>query len=102
MSCGEIHKNDVGTPFEITLLHNGAVVNLSGVSSLSLEFLKPNEDSLTVTPSFITNGTDGQLRYVFGSGDLDIVGMWEYQVSYIRSGNMRASAVKTFRVYENI
>lgn len=101
MSCGEIHQYDT-TNFKINLERRGHTIDLSSATSITLIFIKPNKDRLTVTPSFTTDGSDGQLYYSFASNELDIVGIWEYQVKYIKAGKEQWSNVRNFRVYENI
>ena len=107
MSFGSaIHQYDVGTSFEVTVTDDAkpeVAIDLS--TSTVLEFVFEKEDGTTVvrTPVYVTDGTDGKLRYVTVVGDLDQVGSWKLQVHYVlASGVDRRADVSTFRVKENL
>lgn len=101
MPCGEIHLYDNQIPFTINLQSGGSGINIEG-ATLELEFLKPNADSLLVTPSSVYTGSDGIIQYTLTSGDLDTVGIWQYQIYARKHGVERHSNIKTFKVYENL
>lgn len=101
MPCGQIHLYDDGVPFTINLQSGGSGINIEG-AFLQLEFLKPNTDSFVVTPSSVHTGSDGIIQYTFTSGDLDTVGIWQYQVTAQKHGVTRHSNIKTLKVYENL
>lgn len=58
---------------------NGAVIDLSAVSSISMIFKKPNQTTVTQTPALVTDGTDGKMEYTTDNTDLDIPGKWQVQ-----------------------
>ncbi len=76
----EVHLNDVGTKFLVTIQDGGTVVDVSSASALKILFQKPdgttNEEKAA---SLEGAGTDGQIKYVTVSGDMDTVGKWSIQ-----------------------
>ena len=102
MAANEIHKNDVGTIFTITIYDDTSVVDISTATNKQLYFRKPDGTTATVSGTFLTNGSDGKLTYTFGSGELDVDGRWRMQ-AYLTfpSGNWY-SDITTFKVYDNI
>jgi len=77
-TCGDdIHVNDVGTVFEVTLKDCAALVDLSTTSVRQIKFKKPDGTYLTVSANFKTDGSDGIIQYTSQVGDMDQVGNWE-------------------------
>ena len=104
MAVAEVHKNDIGLTFKVTIKdEDDAVKNISSYSTKQLIFKKPDGTILTKTASFLTDGTDGVIYYTTVSGDLDTVGIWRIQ-AYINDGssNYRKSNVGTFNVFDNL
>ena len=100
---GEIHTYDVGDVLLITVKNNNDVVqDLSSVTTKDIKFLKPNKDSFTRTVSFVTDGTDGRIQYAFQGGDLDIRGIWRYQLIFVIGTNIYYSDITSFKVFPNI
>ena len=52
--------------------------DISGFSTLSIVFLKPDGTSVTKTASFKTDGTDGKISYQLLKAELDQAGWWEW------------------------
>lgn len=99
MSCAEIHLNDIGTVFTATILdEDDAVVDISTYTPKQLIFTKPSATKVTQTASFVTDGTDGQIKYTSIAGDLDEEGLWQLQgiVSTFHTN------IVTFKVYRNL
>lgn len=108
MTCSEreVHYNDIGTVFLITV--NDCVsglpvaLDLSVATSLQIIFKSPSGISYTKAASFYTNGSDGKIVYITIDGDLNEVGTWSIQAKItIPTGTFR-SGVGTFKVYENL
>lgn len=102
--AAEIHLNDIGTMFKITILDQDETAkDISSYTTKQFIFRKPSGTLLTKTASFFTNGSDGILYYTSVSGDLDEIGVWKLQVS-INDGvsNYRKTNVGNFRVFENL
>lgn len=98
----EIHKYDIGTAITIQVKDCEGIVDLSSASSIQIKFLKPDKTSLTVDATLVNTGSDGLIRYITSSGDLNVVGMWSYQCIVFMGGNEWRSDVGTFRVFSNI
>lgn len=79
----EFGKGDIGNILILTVLEDDVVKDISNATTKEYFIKRPNEIGVKVTAIFNTNGVDGKLKYVFISGDLDIVGLYEVQVSLI-------------------
>jgi hypothetical protein len=101
MAANEIHVNDIGTVFTITLLDGTSTVGISTATTKNIIFGKPDGTSVIQTGTFTTDGTDGKLYYTSVSGDLDQCGFWKIQVHIIDSGAWR-SDIGNFEVHKNI
>jgi hypothetical protein len=93
------HIGDIGTILEITLLNGNTPANLSEATILQLRLLKPRSTDYIVRKAvFVTDGTDGKLRYIWQEGDLDITGRWLLSI-YIESPTLKLhSDIKRFEV----
>ncbi len=99
MSCAEIHVDDIGTIFTVTIVdQDDAVVDISLYSPKQLIFTKPDGTRVEQTASFTTDGTDGKIQYTSESGDLDQPGLWQLQgiVSTLHTN------ITTFPVHRNL
>lgn len=99
----EIHKNDIGTLFKLTVKdEDSSVVNLSSASTKEILIEKPDTTVLTKTASFTTDGTDGLIEYNTISGDIDTIGKYKIQGKVILSGSTWYTDIKTFYVNDNL
>lgn len=98
----EIHQGDVGTTFLAEVEDEGRSVDVSHAGIL-IVFQKP-DSSLVVRPGeFVTDGVDGQVRYVTQGGDLDQSGEWRLQVRLEFADLTRFSSDwKQFTVHPNL
>lgn len=103
MAC-EIHLDDVGTIFRVTIVDcDDVFIDISTASVKQLVFKKPDGTSVTQTAVFFTDGTDGILDYVTVSGDLDLVGEgWKIQGKVTLATGNWSSDIGTFPVYDNL
>lgn len=100
--ASEIHVGDIGTIFESTVLNqDGNAVNLSGATAQFM-FEKPDSSMLVVNCSFVTDGSDGKIKYVTVDGDLDQNGTWQYQVYYEVESEVKYSTINKFKVKPNL
>lgn len=76
----DIFLGDYGIPLEVTITVNGVAHDISDATTMGLDFKKPDGSTISRTPTFKTDGTDGVLTYTFTTGELDIVGEWKYQI----------------------
>ena len=91
----DIHINDVGTTFLVTIVDNDIPVDLSSGSSNLMLFLKPDGTFISRPAVFNTNGTDGVIKYTTVDGDLDQQGYWSLgAVVTTSSGKWTATAVQ--------
>lgn len=77
--ASEIHVNDIGTRFLLTIQESGSGVDISSASSISLIFKKPDDEVIYRSGILYTDGTDGKVYYDTISGDLDEAGQYKLQ-----------------------
>lgn len=102
MASEEIHKNDIGITFKVTLKDGTTVVDISSASVKNIILGKPDGTKLTKAGSFTTDGTDGILQYNTISGDLDIIGIWDIQAQITLPSGSWKSDIASFDVFGNI
>lgn len=98
----EIHVDDVGIVFRLTLKNNRLPVDISTVTTKEIIFMKPDKTTVTKTASFGTDGTDGVLTYTVIAGDLNIKGNWKVQARVVLPSGNRWSSIGTFTVFANL
>lgn len=99
----EIHVGDVGTVFQATIKDEaGAVVDVSTASTLELVFNKPDETPVVKTAVHVSDGVDGQIKYISIAADIDQAGSWRVQ-GYAEIGTaVFHSDVHVFKVHPNL
>ena len=102
MAANEIHLNDIGTIFEITVQDDGAVVDISGATTKEIIFKKSRGDVVTKAAVFSSDGTDGRMKYVTVANDLDERGQWELQAHVVLASGDWRSDVDVFTVHPNL
>lgn len=102
MAKEEIHEEDIGTIFEITVKENDSIVDISTATTKEFHFKKPSGEILSKPADFVTNGTDGKLKYSTIANDLDENGKWLIQVYLVLSSGTWSSDIINFMVYKNI
>ena len=98
----EIHKGDIGTRFLITIIDNNLPSPLETATTKEIIFKKPNNDIITKTAIFYTDGTDAKIYYDSIADDLDEIGDWRLQVSLIFPDGAWKSDVEVFVVHSNL
>ncbi len=98
----KVHVNNIGTNFDLYVKENGNSIDISGATSKQIIFGKPDSSKLTKTADFITDGTDGGIRYTTQSGDLNTVGIWRIQAFIAISGGSFYSDIQSFQVLPNL
>jgi len=114
MSCNnEIHLNDIGTEFIVTIVECinevDVPIDISTATLKQIFFLKPDGIVLTKTASFTSissggtgDGSDGMLSYFSVVGDLDLLNSYKLQGKvYTPLGNWGSSTAK-FKVVKNL
>lgn len=79
----EFGLGDIGNTLILTVLEDDVAKDISNATTKEYFIKRPNEVGVKVTVPFNTTGADGKLRYIFIAGDLDIVGLYEVQVSLV-------------------
>jgi hypothetical protein len=103
----EIHLNDVGTQFLITIVDaNESPMDISNAVGKEVIFKKPSGSLVSQPATFYTNGSDGKIYYVSQDGDLDEIGSWKIQCHVETSGvtlnpNWHTNFL-SFKVYRNL
>ena len=98
----EIHANDIGTRFLITVQDNGEVVDISNSVSLTLIFRKPSDNLIYRPGTIYASGTDGKMYYDTIAGDLDETGNWKLQGRVGLPSGTYYTDIHTFKVHCNL
>lgn len=101
-----IHKNDAGTVFSIKCEDISEVLDVSSAIVLQIYFERPPKNSGSIFgPKDLdkpNGGEDGIVSYTWGSGELDTVGEWTYQVYLTFPWGAWKSDKGYFTVYDNL
>jgi len=95
----DVHLNDVGTVFRLTVLDDGAAVDLSEATTKQILFKKPSGLLLTKSAEYYTDGLDGIIDYTSASGDLSELGEWQMQAYIVTNTSSWHGTVEEFRVF---
>lgn len=99
----QIHLNDVGTIFEVTLQDANGIFPISGATVLQISFLKADLVTVLVKAAVLTtDGSDGKLNYTALAGDLDQLGDWQLQAYVVTPLFSGYSSIDYFEVVPNI
>jgi hypothetical protein len=102
MTCG-IHQSDIGTLIQIQIVDCDSVpVDISGATAKQMVLKKPNGESLIVSADFVNTGTDGLIKYMIQSGDLDQIGTWKIQGIVTIGAYVWHSNFESFKVLRNL
>lgn len=104
MSANEIHQGDIGTAFTVTIMDDTAIVPIqSATVTKQIKFKKPSETVVTKDAVFVTDGTDGKMRWTTTTvDDLDEAGKWYLQGYLVITGFTGHSDIGDFVVYPNL
>lgn len=96
---------DVGTSIEITVvewddaLGDYKIVDVSRASLVLIKWRKPdNSPVVTKIGEFVTDGTDGKVRYVTLPGDIDQAGPWQVEAEIYMDGGQWSTDIYKMRV----
>ncbi len=101
----EIHLNDIGTIFEVTLSDESAVViDISGATTREIVFVPPSDsvNKKTKAAALTGDGTDGKMQYTTVAGDIDEQGAWQLQAHVVLPSGEWRSTVADFNVFPNL
>lgn len=104
MAVPQVHRQDIGTEFRITLVTDdkGTPDNISTATAIVFIFDPPEGNSFERDGAFLTDGTDGKVKYNSIAGDLSRGGLYRLQVRIITPSGTWSSTITTFRVKENL
>ena len=101
----EIHKNDIGTRFLITIKDDGNVVNISGdpgSSTHQINIKKPDDTVVNRSATLRDVGISGVMYYDTIAGDLDQAGTYKLQAKVVIPSGTYFTDVYTFKVHSNL
>lgn len=102
MSVNEIHVNDSGIDFRVTMMDDLGIVDIHQADIKEYRFQSPDGVMFVRDAQFYTDGYDGALTYSTVSTDFNQPGIWRYQV-YLKIGpDEKFSDIGKFRVYPNL
>lgn len=106
MTCQNIEVLQVGVigaVIETTIKDDGSVVDLTGNSLLEIFLRKPDKTVVTKVAVLSNSpGTDGKIRYVTISGDIDAAGCWKVQGHVVIPTGDFKSRKDNFEVEDNL
>ena len=79
----DIHAGDIGTNIDVQIIDSNGAVDVSSASNagdIQFTFANPFDTHLVVNGTFVTDGTDGWVRYETTAGDIDMAGYWHRQI----------------------
>lgn len=102
MAANEIHINNVGTVFRVTISEDGSGVDISSTTSRLIRFGKPDGTTVEKTGTLVDGGTSGIMSYTAESGFLDACGTWKIQGFVDFGDDEHYSDINKFKVYTNL
>ena len=102
MAANEIHMNDVGTKFLVTVTDGTTAVDISSATTKQLIFQKPSGTKLTKATAFTSDGTDRKMQYSIASDDFDEAGSYKLQGKVVISDGTFYTDIHTFKVHRNL
>jgi len=102
MAANEIHKDDYGTVFTITIKDGDSAVDISAATIKKLIFQDPDGRATEKDAEFSTDGSDGIITYTTKVGDLYKAGLWKLQARITGNTGTWSSDIDEFTVYDNL
>lgn len=100
--ASEIHVDDIGTKFSITIKDGDEIVDISNATSIVLTFKRPDDELIYRSGVFTTDGTDGKVYYDIVSGDLDEAGYYKLQGKVSSPSGVFHTNIHSFQVHCNL
>lgn len=99
----EIHLNDVGTQFLVTIVDaNENPMDISDATLKEIVFKKPSGALVSKEAVFFSTGSDGKIYYVTQSDDLDEIGSWKIQCHVTTPTANWHTNFSAFKVHRNL
>ena len=103
--ASEIHQNEIGTRFLITVKDDGNLVNISGVGGSTIHqisFRKPSDAVINRNATLQDFGISGVMYYDTIAGDLDEAGLYKLQAKVVVPSGTYYTDIHSFKVHSNI
>lgn len=103
--ASEIHQDDIGTRFLITVKDDGDLVNISGVGGSTIHqisFRKPSDTVVNRNATLQDFGISGVMFYDTVAGDLDEAGLYKLQAKVVIPSGTYYTDIYSFKVHSNI
>ena len=100
----EIHQNDIGTRFLMTVKDGSDLVNISGALSLRVDIRKPSDSIINRSALRFNDGSalSGVMYYDTVAGDLDEIGNYKLQGRVTLPSGTYHTDIHTFKVHCNL
>lgn len=98
----EIHVDDIGTKFSITIKDGDLPVDISNAINIMLTFKRPDDELIYRVGNFLTDGSDGRIYYDVIAGDLDEAGYYKLQGKISSPSGTFYTNIHSFQVHCNL
>ena len=102
MAANEIHLNDIGTQFLLTIKDGSTAVDVSSASTKQIIIKKPSGTKMTKSATFSSDGSDGKIYYASIADDLDETGSYKLQGKVVITDGTFYTDITTFKVHRNL
>jgi len=100
--ASEIHIDDIGTRFLMTIKDDGSLVNVSGATIKQVNFRKPSDTVINRVATLVDEGISGVMYYDAIAGDLDEAGHYKLQAKVAIPSGTYYTDIHTFQVHCNL
>lgn len=98
----DLHVTDIGTEIRVTVMDGSSLLDVSTATVKKILFKHKTGVTFSRDAAFVTDGTDGKIKYILVQGDIDLQGKWELQVYLEFSTGKWHSSKATFEAAANI
>lgn len=99
--ASEIHVDDVGTRFLITIKEDDVAIDISTATSISI-YIKRPDDSMLGRNGTISDGPNGQLYYDIQAGEFNDAGLYKLQGRVSIGSSTYYTSIYNFQVHCNV
>jgi hypothetical protein len=98
----DLHVQDTGTVFELTVVDAGVAIDLSQASAMTILFRKPSGELMVKDAEYVSDGADGKIQYITTQDDLDERGKWLLQGRVALPTGAWSTSIESFVVQLNL
>lgn len=105
--ASEVHVNDIGTKFLVTIKDDGVAVDISAATNITF-LLKRPDDEVIQRAGIIgdgasdTTGVNGKVHYTTVAGDIDEAGHYKLQAKVLLNNGVYYTDIYSFQVHCNL